>query len=339
MSPLLRRVGLRVLATLPILLGAAVFTFVLMRVLPGDPATFLASGPNAGPEEVAQIRARLGLDRPLPEQLWRYLGQLARGDWGQSHTTGQPVLADLWQRLPASLELTFVAFALALFVAVPLGAIAAWRPGSAWDRACTLLSVLGSCTPSFVVALLLIHVFYFQLGWAPEPTGRIDALLLPPPTLSGFALVDSALALRADALASAAGRLLLPATAMALFALAPLARITRASLRGVLRSDPVRSARAQGLSRGAVARAALHLALLPVVTSAGMLFSSLLGANVVIEKVFAWPGIGSYAMDALMAADHAPVQGFVLLVATLFALVNLAIDLLHEQLDPRARVR
>jgi len=331
-----RRVAARLAATVPILAGTVVFTFLLTHVLPGDPAAFLASGPSAGPEEIAQIRARMGLDQPLPTQLWRYLEALAHGDWGQSHTTGQPVLTDLWQRLPASLELTLAAFALTLLVGIPLGAAAALRPRSPWDRACTLLTVGGSCMPSFVVALLLIYVFYFVLGWAPEPTGRIDAMIEPPPVRSGFLLLDAALAARWDALASAAGRLLLPAVAMAAFSLAPVARLTRASLLGVLRSDPVRTARALGLPRRAVVAGALHLALLPVVTSAGMVFSYMLSANVVIEKVFAWPGIGSYALDALMAADHAPLQGFVLLVALLFVLVNLAVDLLHGRIDPRA---
>jgi len=330
-----RRVVSRLAATVPVLAGTAVFTFVLTHVLPGDPAAFLASGPNAGPEEIAQIRARMGLDLPLPTQLWHYLQALAHGDWGQSHTTGQPVLTDLWQRLPASLELTVAAFVLTLLVALPLGTAAALRPRSLWDRACTVLTVGGSCVPSFVIALLLVYVFYFLLGWAPEPTGRIDAMIEPPPVRTGFMLLDAALALRWDAFASAAGRLLLPSVAMAAFSLAPVARLTRASLLGVLRSDPVRTARALGLPPRAVLAGALHLALLPVVTSAGMVFSYMLSANVVIEKVFAWPGIGSYALDALMAADHAPLQGFVLLVALMFVLVNFAIDLLHERIDPR----
>ncbi|SFQ34920.1 ABC transporter permease [Variovorax sp. 770b2] len=330
------RAANRVLATVPVLLGAVVFTFLLTHVLPGDPAAFLASGPSAGPEEIAQIRARMGLDQPLAVQLQHYLYALVHGDWGQSHMTGQPVLTDLWQRLPATLELTFAAFALTLAVALPLGAAAALRPRSIWDRACTLLTVGGSCMPSFVIALLLIYVFYFLLGWSPEPTGRIDAMLAPPPQVTGFMFVDALLAWRWDALGSAAGRLLLPSVAMAFFSLAPVARLTRASLLGVLRSDPVRTARALGLPPRAALANALHLALLPVVTSAGMVFSYMLSANVVIEKVFAWPGIGSYALDALMAADHAPLQGFVLLVALLFVFVNLLVDVLHGRIDPRA---
>jgi len=331
------RAAARVLATLPILIGAVVFTFLLTHVLPGDPAAFLASGPNAGPEEIAHIRTRMGLDRPLPEQLARYLSDLLHGDWGQSHMTGQPVLADLWQRLPATLELTVVAFGLTLAVGLPLGIVAALKPRSPWDRLCTLLTVGGSCMPGFVVALLLVYVFYFVLGWAPEPTGRIDPLLAPPPAVTGFLLFDAAIAARWDALGSAAARLVLPGVSMALFSLAPVARLTRASLLGVLRSDPVRTARALGLPRRAALSSALHLALLPVVTSAGMVFSYMLSANVVIEKVFAWPGIGSYALDALMAADHAPLQGFVLVVAVLFVAVNLLVDLLHGRIDPRAR--
>jgi len=326
----------RILATLPILLGAAVFTFVLTRVLPGDAASFLASG-QASPEEIAALRAQLGLDRPLHAQLMHYLMQLARGDWGQSFTTGQAVTADLLQRLPASLELTFFAFALALAIGVPLGVAAAVRPGSWVDHLCRAVCTAGSCAPTFVVGLLLIYGFYFLLGWAAEPIGRLDALVAPPPTRTGFLLIDAALAGDAAAWRSALAHLLLPGISMALFSVAPLARITRSSMLAVLGSDFMRTARALGLPRRqALFGYALRNALLPVLTTLGMVFSYMLGANVVVEKLFAWPGIGSYALDALMASDPAPVQGFVLLVAALFSLVNLGVDLLGSLADPRA---
>ncbi|MDM0035160.1 ABC transporter permease [Variovorax sp. J22P271] len=325
----------RLLATVPILIGAAVFTFFLTRVLPGDAASFLASG-QATPAEVAQLRQSLGLDRPLPEQLLHYLAQLARGDWGRSFTTGQAVTADLLQRLPASLELTFFAFGLALATGIPLGVAAATRPGSWIDHLCRAIGTAGSCAPTFVVGLLLIYAFYFLLGWAAEPIGRIDALVAPPPTRSGFLLVDALLAGDGAAWRSALSHLLLPGLSMALFSVAPLARITRSAMLAVLASDFMRSARALGLPRRRVLFGyALRNALLPVLTTLGMVFSYMLGANVVVEKLFAWPGIGSYALDALMASDPAPVQGFVLLVATLFALVNLLVDLAGAAADPR----
>lgn len=325
----------RILATLPVLLGAAVFTFVLARLLPGDPAAHLASG-QASAAEIAALRAQLGLDQPLPAQLAAYLARLARGDWGQSFVTGQPVLSDLLQRLPASLELSLFAFALALAIGLPLGIGAALRPGGGVDHLCRALCTAGNCAPTFVVGLLLIYVFYFVLGWAAEPIGRIDPLLAPPPVRTGFLLIDAAWAGDGAAWRSALGHLLLPGLAMALFALAPLARITRASMLSVLGSDFMRSARALGLpARQAVLGYALRNALLPVLGTLGLVFSYLLGANVVVEKLFAWPGIGSYALDALLSADHAPLQGFVLLVAIIFSLVNLLVDLLGRWADPR----
>lgn len=335
--PVLGVLTQRGLQAVPVLLGAALFTFVLTRVLPGDPAAFLASGPGAGPEAVEAIRHQLGLDRPLHEQLVRYLLDLARGDWGQSFTTGQPVLSDLLQRLPASLELTLLAFALTLLMGLSLGTAAALRPGSWRDHLCRACCSVGSCLPAFVGGLCLIQLFYAQLGWAPEPIGRFDMVLTPPPTRTGFLLIDTLLVGDLAGWRVAAGHLLLPALAMALFSLAPLARVTRASLLAVLGSEPLRTATALGLPRRQIVQYALHNALLPILTTLGLVFSYMLGANVVVEKLFAWPGIGSYALDALMAADHAPVQGFVLLVAALFVAVNLGIDLLYGMVDPRTR--
>ncbi|MFT4266863.1 MAG: ABC transporter permease [Xenophilus sp.] len=330
--PILRRL----LATLPILFGAAVFTFVLTRVLPGDAAAFLASG-QASPQEIAALRTQLGLDQPLHVQLLDYLARLARGDWGQSFTTGQPVAADLLQRLPASLELSLFAFALALAIGLPLGLAAALRPGRWPDQLCRAVCTAGSCAPTFVVGLLLIYALYFRLGWAAEPVGRLDTLLAPPPVATGFLLIDAALARDGAAWRSALAHLLLPGLSMALFSVAPLARVTRSAMLSVLGSDFMRTANALGLPRAQVVLAyGLRNALLPVLTTLGLVFSYMLGANVVIEKLFAWPGIGSYALDALMNADHAPVQGFVLLVAVVFSLVNLGVDLLGQWADPRA---
>ena len=326
------------MAVVPILAGAVVFTFILMRVLPGDPAALLASGPGSGPEEVAALRQQLGLDLPIPQQLLLYLRDVARGDLGHSFTTGEPVVADLLQRLPASLELTFVAFLLATGVALPLGIGAALRPNSLIDHACRLLATVGTSLPAFVVGLLLIYVFYFRLGWSPEPVGRIDSWLSPPPTVTGFVLVDSLLAGNGEAFVSGLRHLILPSVTMALFALAPLAQITRGAMLGVLSADFIRTARALGLSRWTIMlHYALSNALISIITTLGMVFSYMLGANVLVEKVFAWPGISSYAIDALMSADYAPVQGFVLTVAAIFALVNLIIDIVHGIIDPHVR--
>ena len=337
MPPWLRRAGWRLLGSLPALFGVVVFTFLLMRVLPGDPAVFFASGPNAGEAEIQAIRVQMGLDRPLPVQLVRYLGDIAQGRLGRSMGTGQPVTQDLANRLPASLELTFCALLLALSCALPLGILAALAPNSALDHVVRLLCTLGVCVPTFVSGLLFIYVFYYLAGIAPDPTGRIDIFASQPPSVTGFLLVDSVLAGDWEAFGSAASQLVLPACTMALFVLAPLARMTRAAMLAVLTSDFVRTGDALGLSRRRVVLVyALRNALLPVITIMGIVFSTMLGANVLVEKVFSWPGVASYALDALLASDYAPVQGFVLLMAAIFVAVNLVVDLLYGLADPRA---
>ena len=323
----------------PGLVGVIVVTFLLNRALPGDPAAFFA-GPAATQQAIQEIRVKLGLDRSLPEQFVFYLRDLARGDLGRSLTTGQPVVNDLVTRLPASLELTICGLALAISIALPLGVLSATRPGSVLDHAARVLTTAGVSLPIFFTGLLLVYVFYYLLGWAPAPLGRLDAFTTPPPGLTGFFLVDALLARDGGTTFLASVRqLVLPAVTLGLFAMAPIARMTRAAMLGVLSSDFVRTARASGLaSRTVLVTYAFRNAMLPVVTLLGMIFSFLLGANVLVEKVFAWPGIGSYALEALIASDYAPVQGFVLTMATLYVLLNLAIDIVYGLIDPRVRI-
>ena len=286
------RAGRRLLSSLPALFGVLVFTFLLMRVLPGDPAVFFASGPNAGKEEIEQIRKQMGLDKSVPEQLVFYLSDIGHGNLGRSMMTGQPVLKDLRERLPASLELTFTALLMALIAAVPLGVVAALRPGSIVDHGVRLFCALGVCVPTFVSGLLLIYVFYYLLGLAPDPTGRIDVFTSLPPQRTGFLSIDFLLAGDIEGWWTACRQLILPAVSMALFVIAPLARITRASMLVSLGSDFVRTARSVGLSwHKVVVTYALRNAILPVITIAGIVFSTMLGANVLVEKVFSWPGV------------------------------------------------
>lgn len=328
----------RLLLSIPNVIGVIVITFLLTRALPGDPAAFFA-GPAGTTEAVEQIREKLGLNRSLPVQFWIYLKDLARGDLGVSLSTGQPVLTEIATRLPASLELTLSALLFAVAVAVPLGVLAATKPGSWIDHLCRLLTTAGVSLPTFFTGLLLAYVFYFILGWAPSPLGRLDPYLSAPAHVTGFYLVDSLIAGDFEAFAGTVKQLILPALTMGLFVLAPLARMTRASMLSVLSADFVRTARASGLSRGTVLfRYALRNALLPVVTTLGMVFSFLLGSNVLVEKVFAWPGVGSFAIEALVSSDYAPVQGFVLTMALLYVGLNLTIDMLYGLIDPRVRL-
>jgi peptide/nickel transport system permease protein len=328
----------RVATALPVVAGVVVVTFLLTRALPGDPAVYFA-GPAASEQAIAEIRHQLGFDRSLPVQFLDYADRLAHGDLGTSLTTGQPVLADLLTRLPASAELTLLALFLAVAVALPLGIAAAMRPGSAVDHVCRIVTTAGVSLPTFFTGLLLIYVFYYLTGLAPSPLGRLDVYASAPPAHTGFYLVDSLLAGDGETFRSALAQLILPASTMAIFTLAPLARITRASMLGALGSEFIRTAKASGLPRRQVVLVyAFRNAVLPVITTLGVVFSFLLGANVLVEKVFAWPGIGSYAVDAVIAADYAPVQGFVLTMALLYVLLNLIVDLAYGFVDPRVRL-
>jgi ABC-type dipeptide/oligopeptide/nickel transport system permease component len=335
---MLKQIGNRLATVIPSLIGVIIVTFLLTRVLPGDAAAYFA-GPAATPQAIEEVRKQLGLDKPLPEQFVHYVTDLAHGDLGKSLTTGQSVTADIATRLPASAELTLLGLVLAMLIAAPLGVAAAVRQGSLIDHACRIVTTAGVSLPVFFTGLLLTYVFYYQLGWAAEPLGRLSFLYSAPPFVTGFYLIDSLIAGDFEVFRAAAAQLVLPVATLAIFALAPIARMTRASMLSVLAADFVRTARASGLpSYTVIVTYAFRNAMLPVVTTLGMVFSFLLGANVLVEKVFAWPGIGSYAVEALITSDFAPVQGFVLTMAVLYVLLNLAIDLLYGLIDPRVRM-
>ena len=328
----------RLAQSIPVIFGVIVITFVLTRALPGDPAVYFA-GPAADAKSIAQIREALGLDRSLPEQFAIYLGDLAQGDLGQSLATGQPVMSDLLSRLPASLELTLAALLISTLVAIPLGILAALNPGTLIDHTCRLLVTTGVSLPTFFTGLALIFFFYYLLGWSPSPIGRLDFAYIPPPQVTGFYTIDALLAGDLETARAALAQLALPAITLALFTLAPLARMTRASMLQALSSEYIRTARAAGLpARKVIGTYALRNAILPVITTLGMVFSFTLGANVLVEKVFAWPGIGSYAVEALVVSDYAAVQGFVLSMAILFVLLNLLVDIAYTLIDPRVRM-
>ena len=328
----------RVALSIPSLIGVVIVTFLLTRALPGDPAAYFA-GPAATAEAIEQIRVKLGLDRPLPLQFVDYVGNLARGNLGESLTTGQPVLTEIRNRLPASAELTLLGLIVATMIALPLGTLSALRPGSLADHICRIVTTAGISLPVFFTGLLLIYLLYYRLGVAPAPLGRIDVFTSPPPNITGFYLIDSLLTGKIDTFRAALAQITLPALTLGIFSLAPIARMTRASMLSTLSAEFTRTARSNGLApRTVIVSYAFRNAMLPVVTTLGMVFSFLLGANVLVEKVFAWPGIGSYAVEALLASDFAPVQGFVLTMAVLYVLLNLLIDILYGVIDPRVRI-
>lgn len=330
-----RLIGWRLVQAIPVIVGIIIVSFVLTRALPGDPAAYFA-GPAADAASIEQIRSSMGLDRPLPLQFVAYVQDLLQGDLGMSISTGQPVMQELASRLPASLELTGFALLFSVAIAMPLGILAATRPNSWIDHLCRAVVTAGVSLPTFFTGLALIYVFYYLLGWAPSPMGRLDFLYLSPPRVTGFYVIDALIARDLETARAALAQLALPAITLGLFTLAPIARMTRAAMLQILEGEFIRTARAAGLPRRQVLFTyALRNAVLPVITTLGMVFSFALGANVLVEKVFSWPGIGSYAVEALVVSDYAAVQGFVLTMALLFVSLNLIIDIIYTLVDPR----
>jgi peptide/nickel transport system permease protein len=302
-----RYVVRRLVLAVPVLLGVVTLVFLLVHLIPGDPAQAIL-GEAATPEDVADLRQRLGLDRPLAEQYVRYLGGVARGDLGTSLRTGEPVAMELWRRVPATMELAFAAMLVAVAVAIPLGiAAAVWR-GRAVDHGAMTLALVGVSMPNFWLGPLLAIVFAVELGWLPvSGRGTLAHLVLPAITLG---------------------------TALA----AILARMTRASLIEELREPYVRAARARGASMTrAVLRHAFPNSLIPIVTLLGLQFGAVLTGAVITETIFAWPGIGRLLVQAIGFRDYPLVQGCILLIAVAYVMVNLATDLVYGLLDPRVR--
>ena len=328
----------RLLQAIPAIMGIVIVTFVLTRALPGDPAVMFA-GPTADEKSIEEVRKNLGLDEPLPTQFALYVKALSHGDLGRSLTTGQNVGQELMQRIPASLELTLAALFLSVMVAVPLGVMAATRPNSWLDHLCRVTVSTGVSLPPFFTGLAFIALFYVYLGLAPAPIGRLNVLYSAPPHVTGLYVIDALLSGDGKLARAAFGQLVLPACTLALFTAAPIARMARGAMLQILSSDFVRTARAAGLQRRTVLWTyASRNATLPVITTFGMVFSFTLGANVLVEKVFSWPGLGSFAVDALVNSDYAAVQGFVLAMAVIFVLLNLVIDIAYLVIDPRVRI-
>ena len=282
----------------------------------------------------------MGLDQPMAVQYWRYVRGLAHGDLGESHTTGRPVLEDLLQRVPATLELTLAALAVALVIGIPLGVVAAVRRDGWVDHLSRLLGVGGVAMPTFWTGLLALYVFFYALGVAPPPLGRLATGITPPPRITGLLTIDALVAMDGRALASALHQLVLPALVLGFSVMAPLTRMVRATMLEVLESDYIKAAWAAGLPRRTVIYGdALRNCMIPVITLLGVVFGFLMAGNVVVESVFAWPGIGNYAVAAMMSKDSGPIQSFVLFVGVVYVFVNLAVDLVYGLVDPRIRLR
>lgn len=327
----------RLTFVIPQALGISIVTFILVRVLPGDPALVLL-GTTATEQSIAAVEERLGLDKPLWEQYWIYLQDVLQGDLGTSLVTGNPVTEDLFDRLPATLELITLGLFLSLAIGIPLGVISALSGPKGWaDRLTSPYGLFAGSIPDFWVALILILVFYRYLDLAPAPLGQLDFTVSPPTKVTGMYLVDSVLTGNWEAFKSSASHLALPVATLVFVYTAPIVKMTKSSMDEVLSSGFVDHFEALGLSRRAIVLKALKNALPPVVTIIGVLFGFLLGGAVLVEIVFAWGGAGQYAVQAVANADFAAIQGFVLVAALFSLLVYLAVDLLYFVLDPRIK--
>jgi peptide/nickel transport system permease protein len=320
-----------------VLAGVSIITFALSQLVPIDPAAS-ALGQNAREDQIQAYRKELGLDRPPVVQYFSYVGRLLQGDLGKSIRTRRPVADDLRDFFPATIELSIAAMIVALILGIALGILAAIRRNSLVDLAARTFALVGGSLPIFFVGLLVLALFYSKLRWLPGP-GRLDAVLTPPPRVTGMYTVDSLLAGNWALFKNSLSHLVLPAVTLGYFSTAVLLRMTRSSMLEVLGQDYVRTAQAKGLrDRVVIMRHALKNAMIPVLTTIGIVFGSLLSGAVLTETIFNWPGLGRYATTSAVSLDLPAVMGVTLIAAVVYPVVNMLVDIGYRLLDPRIRV-
>ena len=324
----------RVVGIAAVMIGVSVITFAISHVIPADPVA-AALGDHATDAQIAQFRSEYHLDRPLPEQYATYVVGILHGDLGKSIRTRRSVADDLADSFPATLELSFAALLISIVLGIPAGVWSAVSRGRLPDYIVRVLSLAGGSLPVFWLGLIVIGLFYYQLGWFPGG-GRLDTFVPPPPTRTGLYVVDSLIAGDLAALRSSLVHLVLPALTLGYFSTAVIARMTRSSMLDVLSQDYMRTARAKGLAeRLIVLRHGLRNALIPTVTIIGLTFGSLLSGAVLTETIFSWPGLGRYATASAVSLDFPAVLGVTLLAAFVYPVANLAVDIAYYWLDPR----
>ena len=324
----------RLLFAVPQLVGITFVTFLLIHLIPGDPARLML-GPLASEETIHSLRDHMGLNRSFFEQYGLYVWHAVGGDFGSSWQSGNPVAKDLRQRLPATLELITYSLLLAIVIAIPLGVRAARKPGKLSDRFAFGYGLVAGALPEFWLGLILILVFYVKLKWVAAPDGRLDVDVLPPRQITGAYTLDALLTGNWTALGSAFKHLLLPVATLSIVTIGPILKMTRSSMQQMLASDFTRYARLCGLPEKLVGRYALRNSLPPIVTLVAVLYSFLIGGAVLVEVVFGWGGAGQYAVQGVLNADFAVVQGFVLIAAIISLIVYLVVDLIYFAIDPR----
>jgi peptide/nickel transport system permease protein len=326
----------RALESVPVIIGVSILVFMLLRLIPGDPAIAIL-GERATPENIAAIRERLGLNKPLPEQYIIWIGNLLQGDLGNTVRGNIPIANELRSRFPATIELSLVAITLATVIGVPMGIFSAVRRNSPVDTATMFGALLGVSIPIFVLGLLLIYLFGVQLKLLPF-IGRIDSGIKLE-TRTGLFVIDSILTGNWEALQNTLSHLILPAITLFTVPLAIIARITRSSMLEVLNQDYIRTARAKGLGeRPVIFSHALRNALLPIVTIIGLQLGTLLSGAVLTETIYSWPGIGKWLFDSIIARDYPIVQSVTLIVSLIYVIINFTVDILYALVDPRIRV-
>ncbi len=319
-----------------VLFGVMTIVFFISHVIPADPVAAILGG-QAPPELIEKVRAKWNLDKPLYDQYIIYLWRLLHGDLGISISTGRPVSKDLIQFFPATLELATVATLLSVIFGVITGILSAVKSGRSADHLSRIFALSGISMPVFWLGLLMLLLFYYLLGWLPGP-GQLPYYMPRPPRVTGMITIDSLIAGRFDAFISALRHLVMPSLVLSFFGIAAISRITRSSMLDVLREEYINTARAKGLREMIVVlKHALKNAMLPVSTIIGITYGRLLEGSVITETIFAWPGLGRYATNAFLAIDFPAVIGSTILIALLYALTNLVVDISYAYLNPKIR--
>jgi peptide/nickel transport system permease protein len=327
----------RISVIFPVLLAVSLIIFLIMHFAPGDPAA-LFLGQMVTPEDLEKVRREMGLNDPLHIQYLRFLKEAVKGDLGISYYTKQSVLSELLRLFPATVELAIASMVIALLVGISAGVISALKQNSIFDNVSMVVALGGVSMPVFWVGLILMWVFSFKLGWTPI-SGRL-AVQIDLKQITGLFVIDSIITGNIAALRDSLRHLILPALSLATISMGIIARFTRSSMLEVIRQDYIRTARAKGVSEALVIfKHAFKNALIPVVTVVGLQFGLLLGGAVVTETVFSWPGIGNVIIVSILRRDYPMVQGALLLLALLYVIINLLVDVSYSYLDPRIRYR
>lgn len=326
----------RILQTIPVLIGVSIIVFAILRVFAPDPAPIVL-GDHATKEAVDAWQEAYGLDEPVVMQYVHYMGGVLKGDFGESYFTKTSVAQEIFSRFPATIELAVAAILFASIFGILFGTLAAVKKGTIFDNVSMLFSLVGVAMPVFWLGLIMIIFFSGFLGWFPS-TGRISSPMMRPVEITGLYILDSLLSGNMEALKDSLWHLCLPAVVLGMYSMAIIARMTRSSLLEVLNQDYVRTAKAKGLSkRKVVMRHCLRNGLIPVITVIGLQFGTMLGGALLTESVFSWPGIGMYTVSCILKSDFPVIQGVVLLVATIFVMLNLIVDVIYAFVDPRIK--